>query len=75
MTENQVGYFPAYICFHNEIIPAEKNKFAFYSWSQLVRTEGVYIFNGMLFLKSSDKCRVFHSLPQLSQQSLIPSFH
>lgn len=34
---------------YNEIIPDVKNKFAFFGWSQLVKTEGLYVLNGVYF--------------------------
>lgn len=70
-----MGYSAAYIWLHNEITPAMENKFVFCNQSQLVRTEGLYNFKGVYFSNSSDKCGVSHFLPQLSQQSLLSSFH
>lgn len=49
MTEHQENYSPAYIWLYNEIIPDVKKKFAFFGWSQLVKTEGLYVLNGVCF--------------------------
>lgn len=50
MMEHQENYSPAYIWLYNEIIPDVKNKFAFFGWSQLVKTEGLYVLNEVYFL-------------------------